>query len=100
MAKGGKRSGAGRPPGVPNKVTREVREVAQKYTTKAIHELARMAGLIEGKPAAESEQVRKAALDSVLDRGCGKPAQAIIGDAENPVEAVVHIVTGVPREKA
>lgn len=86
MAKGGKRDGAGRPKGVPNKVTREVREVAQKYTVKAINELAKMAGLIEGKPPAESEQVRKAALDSLLDRGCGKPAQAVTGeDGEGPV---------------
>lgn len=100
MAQGGKREGAGRPAGVPNKATAEVREAARQYGKKAVKELAKLAGLVDGHAAAESEQAKIAALNGILDRGYGKPSQAIGGDPENPIEAVIHIVTGVPREKA
>jgi hypothetical protein len=100
MAKGGKRPGSGRPAGVPNKATAEVREAARQYGKKAVKELAKLAGLVdEGAGKAESDQARIAALNGILDRGYGKPSQHIGGDAENPIEAVVQIITGVPRAK-
>lgn len=78
MAKGGKRDGAGRPKGAPNKATAEIREIAQKYSPQAVKKLAELAGLVEGKTPAESEQARIAALNGILDRGHGKPAQVQI----------------------
>ncbi len=89
MAKGGKRDGAGRPKGVPNKATAEIREIAQKYSPQAVKELAKLAGLIDGQKAAESEQARIAALNGILDRGHGKPAQAVAltgEDGEGPAK--------------
>ena len=103
MARGsapGERRG-GRTKGTPNKATVEIKEIARQYGPQAVEELAKLAGLSpDGVGKAESEQARMGALNSLLDRGYGKPSQAIIGDAENPVEAIIQIVTGVPREKA
>ena len=67
MPVGGKRPGAGRPKGVPNKATRDVREAAQKFTTEALLALAKI--MRKG----ESEQARVAAARELLDRGHGKP---------------------------
>ena len=77
--RGGKRPGAGRPPGVPNKTTAELREVAAEYGPAAISKLAAMAGLT-GTPAAESEQTRLGALRELLDRGFGRATQHIAGE--------------------
>lgn len=60
-----------RPKGSLNKSTKEVKEIAQKYTDKAIKELARLA------TKAESEQARVSACRELLDRAYGKPAQAV-----------------------
>jgi hypothetical protein len=67
----------GRKPGIPNKATRDIRELAQVYTTEAVQELAKLAGLVKGTKGAESEQARIAALKEVLDRGHGKATQAV-----------------------
>jgi hypothetical protein len=67
----------GRKPGTPNKATRDIRELAQVYTTEAVQELAKLAGLVKGTKGAESEQARIAALKEVLDRGHGKATQAV-----------------------
>ena len=82
----------GRQKGTPNKAGRELREMARKYGPQAIREMAKLAGLIEGEKSAETEQVRKAALDSVLDRGYGKAAQAVTGEGgEGPVAATIEV---------
>ena len=69
--RGGKRPGAGRPEGSKNKVTIELREAAQAYTQdalKTLHEVC-LKGL--------SEAARVAAACALLDRGHGKPRQAL-----------------------
>lgn len=85
MAKGHKTGG--RQAGTPNKATAELKEIARQYGSKAIEELANLAGLTEGgAKKAESEQARIAALNIILDRGYGKAAQAITGEGgEGPV---------------
>lgn len=76
--KGGHRPGAGRPAGIPNRATRDIKALAQVYTAKAIEELAKLAGMSdEGAGKAESEQARIAALKELLDRGHGKATQAV-----------------------
>ena len=85
--------GQGRKPGVPNKATRELREIAQKYTPAAMKELARL------MTQAESEAARVAAIKEMFDRGYGKAAQALTGEGgEGPVSLIV--ATGVPRDYA
>ena len=61
----------GRVAGTPNKVTVELREAAQAYTTAALRELARLA------TRAKSEQARVAACRELLDRGHGRACQGI-----------------------
>lgn len=81
MAKGQKTGG--RVKGTPNKATQELQDLARVHTPAAIKELARLA------VAAESETARVAAINSLLDRGHGKPAQSIgLGQAPDlaPIE--------------
>ena len=85
----GERRG-GREPGVPNKSTREIQEIARKYSGKAIEKAARMAGLIldqmgEVEGIASSEQAQLTALQMILDRAHGKPAQAVTGADGGPI---------------
>jgi hypothetical protein len=69
----------GRKAGVPNKATREIKEIAQQFGPAAIRQLAKLGGLLPGgKGAAESEQARTMACNSILDRGYGKPGQAVM----------------------
>jgi hypothetical protein len=78
-ARPGERRG-GRPKGVPNKATLEIKEAARQYGPKAVEELARLAGLTNG-PGSDSEQTRVSAIRELLDRGYGKSTQPISGDA-------------------
>lgn len=89
MARGGKRSGAGRPKGAPNKNPPEVKLLAREYTEKAIETLANI--MLTG----ESETARNQAANSLLDRGWGKPAQALTG--EDGKALTFTVLTGVPR---
>lgn len=74
MAKGQKTGG--RAAGTPNKATSELQDLARVHTPAAIAELARLA------VGAESETARVAAINSLLDRGHGKPSQSIgVGQA-------------------
>ncbi len=73
MARGskpGERRG-GRKAGVPNKATREIRDIAQSYGEKAIREAGRL------MTNAETEPARIAAINIILDRAYGRPAQAV-----------------------
>lgn len=66
----GRKTG-GRQKGTPNKATADVMAVAQQYTAEAIETLA---AIMRGDfPAA----ARVAASSAILDRGHGKPTQAI-----------------------
>ena len=71
---GGKREGAGRKAGVPNKVTIELRGAAQVYTEEALEVLIKIAR------SGKSEAARVAAACAILDRGHGKPKQQISAD--------------------
>jgi hypothetical protein len=79
-----------RPKGSLNKSTKEVKQIAQKYTNHAIKELARIA------KNANSEQARVSACRELLDRGHGKAPQALVGDKDLPL--TLQITTGVPRD--
>jgi hypothetical protein len=77
----------GRRKGTPNKVTAELRGVVQQYTLAALEGLAQIAR------TSESDAAKVAAWKAILDRGHGRPAQAITG---GPVTIVVE--TGISRE--
>src|SRR5687767_9831331 len=68
---GGRRPGAGRPPGVPNKVTRPIKELAADYSESSIAELVRL------RDKSPDDRVRLAASVVLLDRAHGKPRQEI-----------------------
>lgn len=93
---GGARPGAGRKKGSPNKVTAEIRTIAQAYGAAAIEQAARLAGLIveDGEPigVANSEQARISAIGIILDRAYGKAPQPLVGDADQPIKQVLEIV--------
>lgn len=86
MARGGKRIGAGRKVGAVTKATADVKALAGEYTEAALAELGRLA------TTAQSEAARVAACNSLLDRGHGKPAQAVeVGGKDGgPVKMVVE----------
>lgn len=69
--RGGARPNAGRKAGVPNKATAEVKEIAQRYSEKAIKALAQIVD------TGESEAARVSAANAILDRAYGKPSQAL-----------------------
>jgi hypothetical protein len=84
-------SGQGRPKGIPNKATREIKELAQSFGPAAIMRLAELAGFAVDKDgtklrAAESEAAQIAATKELLDRGYGKAVQPQSGpDGEGPI---------------
>lgn len=80
---------SGNPGGRP-KEAGEVKELARKHTKAAVETLVSMLN-------AENERTRVAAAEAILDRGWGRPAQAVTGDnGEGPVTIVVQ--TGIARE--
>lgn len=84
----GTKSG-GRRKGSLNKATKDLKEAARLHCEAAV---ARLAHLMFH---AQSEQAQIAACKELLDRGYGKPAQAIIGDEdEAPIKTVMEIVWG------
>lgn len=80
MAKGLKTGG--RVAGTPNKATAEVKELALVFGPAAIQRAAELAGLVDGKKAAESEAAQMSALNTILDRAYGKPKQSLDVDAQ------------------
>lgn len=75
MAHGGKREGAGRPKGARNAATKDqvasISELAREHTDTALATLAQIA------TTGESEAARVSAANALLDRGYGKPTQAM-----------------------
>jgi len=72
--RGGKRSGAGRPAGSPNRATVDMKarlsELARTHSLTAIETLATIA------ESGTSETARIAAACAILDRGYGRPREA------------------------
>ena len=80
-----KRGGPGRPKGVPNKATLALKPYAQRYSAEAID------GLVAIMRTATDPRARVAAIRELLDRGYGRPLQAVAGaDGEGPVELVIR----------
>lgn len=97
MAKGGKRPGAGRPKGKPNKVTAEARATiasrAREFSDEALEALA---GILRSPDAPAAAKV--SAATSLLDRGYGKPPQSHEHSGEGGGAIQYEIVTGVDRD--
>jgi hypothetical protein len=74
MAKGVKTGG--RVKGTPNKATADVKTAAQAYTSEAVETLATIMRNAQMPAAA-----RVSAASAILDRGHGKPTQAVELDA-------------------
>lgn len=86
----GRKTG-GRVAGTPNKAGRDLRAAAQKYTKEAL------AVLVKAMRSDESPRCEAAAL-ALLDRGHGKPAQAVTGEnGEGAVKVEITVGTGVSR---
>lgn len=63
------------------KAPTEIRSLARSHTETAIRVLAGIMQQEDAPPAA-----RVSAASAILDRGWGRPAQAIVGDEECPVK--------------
>lgn len=81
---GGRRDGAGRPPGALNKLTRPVKELAGDQGPDSI------ARLVQLRDEAESEQVRFAAAKELLDRAYGRARQEIDVNANPSIQVIVQ----------
>jgi hypothetical protein len=92
---GGKRSGAGRKPGAVSKAKRELAEMAKDKAERALEVLA------EIMESGESDAARVSAANSILDRGYGRPFQAVqlSGNPESPVQMVQHVVIDPPKRE-
>ncbi len=82
---GGKRAGAGRKPGQKNAITIEIETRAREHAGDAI------AALVEVARNKESP-ARVAAASALLDRGYGRPKQAIEAKHSGKVEHTVRFV--------
>lgn len=91
---GGKRPGAGRKPGAVSKAKRELAAIAKEHAEDAL------AVLVEIMRNGENEAARISAANAVLDRGYGKPMQAMThgGDPDNPLPAAIGLVFVKPDE--
>ena len=80
MAGPGAPKTGGRQAGTPNKATAEVRALAQEYTEAAVLALAEIMKSGDAPAAA-----RVSAASALLDRGHGKPPQALVGAGGSPL---------------
>lgn len=83
---GGKRPGAGRKPGKVGKAKKELQDMAKDHAKEALETLRKIM-TNDQEPAA----ARVSAANAILDRGYGKPPQAIVGDPDAPV--AVQMIT-------
>jgi len=70
MKNGGKRAGAGRPPGKLNHRTRDLKDLADRYTARCVKVAAEIMADGNARHADRLEAVK-----ILLDRGHGKPRQ-------------------------
>ncbi len=83
-SKPGERRG-GRQKGTPNRVTAELKLAFQKHGDELVKALLKLA-------KSTDEKVQLGAIKECLDRGWGRPTQAIAGDPEQPHRLVVEII--------
>ena len=83
-SKPGERRG-GRQKGTPNKATAEIKEAFQKHGKALVKALLALT-------KSTADRVRLGAIQAALDRGYGRPAQAVAGDPEQPSRLVVEII--------
>jgi len=88
MAKGFKTGG--RVKGSLNKATESIRDAARLYTEDALRTLVEVMNDKE-----QPGPARVGAANAILDRGYGKPKQAVVGSLTG--EMMLQILTGVPR---
>ncbi len=87
-SKPGERRG-GRQKGTPNKVTAELRGAAQQYTMQALEVLAHV--------AQHGESARVSAACALLDRGHGRPTQAVNVGADSSLATLMARIDGRTR---
>ena len=87
----GRKTG-GRQKGAPNKATRELKAAFQKHEKKLVKALLELT-------RSDDERVRLGAIQACLDRGWGKPAQAVQvgGDPNAPIIFNMHFADGLTR---
>ncbi len=87
----GRKTG-GRQKGAPNKATRELKAAFQKHEKKLVKALLALT-------KSDDERVRLGAIQACLDRGWGKPAQAVQvgGDLNAPIIFNMHFADGLTR---
>ncbi len=83
-SKPGERRG-GRQKGTPNKVTAEIKAAFQKHGKALVEALLALT-------KSDDERVRLGAIQAALDRGWGRPTQAIAGDPEQPHRLIVELI--------
>lgn len=76
MAKGQKTGG--RTKGVPNKATKDIKELARALAPEATKRLQELL-------TSDNESVSLGAVKEIFDRAYGKASQVIAGDADNPI---------------
>jgi len=86
--RGGARPGAGRKPGQVSQAKRDIAEMAKGHAEKALEVLISVANNSKAAPAA-----RVSAASAILDRGYGKPRQAVDMDAAFAGSLTVTYVT-------
>ena len=89
--------GSGRRKGTPNRVTRQIREIACRYTARAVRQAWKLA------TEAKNQDTQLKALELILAYGHGRPPQVQLlgGTGEDPVALKVHReMQGNPREMA
>lgn len=69
---GGRRPGAGRKPGAVSKAKRQLAEMAKEHAEAALMTLVEIAG-----NDSENAAARVSAATAILDRGYGRPTQAL-----------------------
>lgn len=84
--RGGKRPGAGRKPGAVSPVNKALAEIAKAFAPEAINVL------VDIMRNGEKDVDRRGAADSILDRGYGRPFQALhhSGPDGGPVQTVTR----------
>ena len=87
MPKGGARAGAGRPPGKLTQAKRDIATMAKTHGREALAVLLEVA-----RDGTAPHAARVSAANALLDRGYGRPSQAVNlgGDQNNPI---IHQIT-------